>query len=342
MRLLVTGASGFLGRYVVTEAIRQGDHVRPVVRPDTAAERMPWRNYPGLEVVSLDLRSPHGIAEALRDIDVVVHLAARKEGDLESQLAGTVSTARHVLEAMVAAGVSKLVAVSSFSVFDYLGLREEDLVDEDSPTEREPERRDFYARTKLLQEQLVREFHEEHTAEVTILRPGVIYGRGSLWNARLGIRLSSSLWLRIGSSAQLPLIYVENCAQAVVAAAHRVPGSGPACEVLNLVDDDLPTRRTYVRELRRRLPAAPRTIGVAWPLAHLLAATAAGGNRLGFRGRLPLPPVLTQAGLHARFKPLRYTNRRARERLGWEPRYSLAEALDRCCSDIDLFQVPAT
>lgn len=339
MRLLITGASGLLGRYVVAEAIRQGDRVRPVVRPDTVDERMPWRDYPALEVIRLDLGSPSGIAEALRDIDVVVHLAARKEGDLESQLAGTVSTTRNLLTAMVSAGVSKLVAVSSFSVLDYLRLREDDLVDENSPTEREPERRDFYARTKILQEQLFRKFHEEHGAEVTILRPGIIYGRDSLWNARLGLRLRSGLWLRIGSSAQLPLIYVENCAQAIFAAAHR---PSPTSEVLNLVDDDLPTQRTYARELGRRLPEPPRTIEIPWPLARRLAATAAGGNRLLFRGRLPLPSVLTPAGLHARFKPLRYTNRRARERLGWEPRYSLAEALDRSCSDIDLFQLSAT
>lgn len=337
MNLLITGASGFLGRYVVARALGRGHRVRGIVRPQTAVQDLSWRDHPSVELRRLDLTCADGIGSALEGMDAVVHLAAAKHGDLEAQVAGTVLTTRNLLEAMAAAGVRRLVVTSSFAVYDYLHLPEDAVVDEDSPLESRPERRDAYARAKLLQEREVRSFERSSGAGVTILRPGVIYGRNNLWTGRLGVRLGKRLWVCIGADATVPLIYVENCAEAIVAAAERDAALGAT---LNLVDDDLPTQRCYAQAIGARMRARPWIVPVRWNLARRVADVARQCDRTIFRGRLPLPGILVSERLHARCKPLRYENRRAVEALDWKPRYPVQAALDRSCGNGDLLSVP--
>ena len=85
MKLLLTGATGFLGLHVAAEALRRGDSVRAVVRPATDARRLSRHAGAGLELVRLDLRSREGLTSAIRGVDVVVHLAADKFGDFYTQ-----------------------------------------------------------------------------------------------------------------------------------------------------------------------------------------------------------------------------------------------------------------
>ncbi len=335
MTLLVTGATGFLGKYVVAEALRRGHQVRAVVRPGSDEKHLPWHNHPAVKLVRIDLRQPDGIDDAVRDADSVFHLAAAKAGDFDTQFASTVVATQNLINAMIEAGVLRLVAISTFSVFDYLYIRAGETLSENSPLERDPTQRDAYAQTKLIQEEVIRDFEQNHGGQVTILRPGMIYGRDHLWNACLGAKVSDSLWIRIGAQAQIPLTYVENCAEAIVTAA-RCEAIG---ETLNIVDDDLPTQSTYANKLARRM-TPPRTILLDWTLMRLLSHTIWQGNKLLFKGRVKLPGILVPARLHARFKPLHYSNMRAKQILNWNPKYALDIALDRSCSNVELLNVP--
>lgn len=336
MRLLVTGAAGFLGRYVVATALQHGHHVRALDRPESLAQRLPWAGHPALEAARVDLSEPAGLPDALRGVDAVIHLAAAKEGSFEFQHAGTVLGTANLLESMRRSGVSRLVLIGTFSVFDYLRLPEGELIDESSPLEREPELRDAYARTKLMQEQMVREFARAQNGRVSILRAGVLYGRGHLWNARLGVALRPNLWLRIGQDAEMPLTYVENCADAIVSAAERPEAIG---ETLHIVDDNLPTQRTYADAVARRVAPRPWQLPVGWGLMQSVArATWEVKTRL-LGDREVLPGILVPARLHARFKSLRYSNERAKRILAWSPRFSLEAALERSCGPADPLEV---
>lgn len=327
MKILVTGASGFLGRHVVLEAVRAGHSVRAVIRPQTEAAALPWSGLPGVEVARVDLRTQRGLDEALAGIDAVIHTAADKTGDLYAQLAGTVVATENLLQAMVRAGVSRLVAVSSLAVYEYLRRFSFAKLVETSPLAADLAERDDYTRTKTLQEQLVREYAEKHRWRCTIVRPGVIYGKDNTWCARLGFRVKDGLWIRTGAWARLPLTHVESCAEALVLCAAREEAAG---RTFNVIDDDAPTQRAYLRELRRRMSPAPRVLPVPWTAMRAVARLAWLVNKLVFRGRARLPSILVPARLHARCKPLRYDNRLLKQTLGWRPRYSLEEALDRC------------
>src|SRR3954470_23119197 len=194
MKLLVTGANGFLGHYVVAEALRRGHVVRAMVRSPGDASRHGWDREPNVEVVTADLRRRKGLADAVTGVDAVLHLAAAKSGDLYAQYAGTVVATENLLAAMTEAGVRRIGVVSSFSVYDYMKMRSFSVLDESSPVERDAFDRDEYAHTKLVQKRLVRTHATEHGWDFTVLRPGVIYGRDNLWTARLGVN-GGRVWI---------------------------------------------------------------------------------------------------------------------------------------------------
>lgn len=336
MKLLITGASGFLGQYVVAEALRRGHQVKAIVRPVTNIEKLSWHDHPNLALVRLDLRRKDGWIEALEGIEAVIHLAAAKSGDFYTQFAGTVIATENLLDAMKAANVLRLIAISTFSVYDYWNLPIGSVLNEASAIEKNPLERDEYAQTKLIQERLVREFEQENNAPVTILRPGMIYGRDALWNPCLGAELTDTLWLRIGARAQMPLNYVENCAEAILLAAEKESAIG---ETVNLVDDHLPTQREFAKKLFAHQKDFPRMIPLNWTVMRGFTWILWLYNKTVLKGQAKFPGIFVPAKLHARFKPLTYTNDRAKQVLHWVPRYSFDQAFDRSCSSIDLLSV---
>ena len=329
LRLYITGGTGFVGSAVVEAATARGHEVVVVVRP---ASRAPDLG-PGATIARVDLRSTDGLVESLDGVDAVIHLAAAKSGDFASQFAGTVVATENLLQAMARAGVEQLVGISTFSVYDYGAMPAGAVLDERSPIDRDPGKRDEYARTKLLQERLYRRFCSGagggRPRRCVIIRPGMIYGAGNLWHALLGAEFGER-YLRIGAKATLPMTYVENCAEAMILAAERLadPDSGVEGEVINLVDDDLPTQQAYAEAVAERTDVPPN-LTVPWPLVRGAAGALATINSTFLGGRAKFPGIAVPDRLDARFKPLRYTNAKAKQLLGWEPRYGLVEAIER-------------
>ncbi|MEM8806929.1 MAG: NAD(P)-dependent oxidoreductase [Cyanobacteria bacterium P01_G01_bin.38] len=336
MKLLITGSSGFLGKYVVAAALQHGHHVRAVVRPASSVADIAWANHPHVEFVKLDLRKRSGIAESLESVDAVIHLAATKAGDFYAQFAGTVVATENLLAAMTETGTKRLVAISTFSVYDYINMQDGAVLDEAAPVVAEPLSRDEYTQTKLLQEQLIRDFEKDQGGLVTILRPGVIYGRDNLWTARLGATLGENAWLRIGAYAKIPLTYVENCAAAIVLAAEREAAVG---QTLNVVDDNPPTQRQYAKQLVKNTVNAPRFIPVNFTVMYSIGMLAWAINQRLLGGKAKLPGILVPSRLQARFKSLKYSNQKIKQCLGWEPQYSLKTSIERSFADAELLTV---
>lgn len=330
LRIYVTGSTGFVGSEVVRVAERRGHQVVAVVRPASPVPELG----PGSTAARVDLRSLDGLAQSLAGVDTVIHLAAAKAGSFPEQFAGTVLATENLLTAMDEAEVDQLVGVSTFSVYDYRSSRPGTVIDEQSPIDRTPAGRDEYAQTKLIQEDLYRQFGRADDHRLVILRPGMIYGADNLWHALLGAELGPR-FLKIGSRATLPMTYVENCAQAMVLAAERLaePDSPAGRETvdgqtINIVDDGLPTQAEYAEAVAQRTEVPP-SVQLPWPLVRTGAGFLALANRRLLDGRAKFPGIAVPDRLEARFKPFRYTNARAKELLGWTPRYGLVEAIER-------------
>ena len=288
LTLLITGAGGFLGRATVAAALARGHGVRALTRRPV--------DLPGTEPVICDLAAPGAeLAGALEGIDVVLHLAASLTGDDATHARDTLTATRNLIDAMPSG--TALVLAGSMAV--YQGRT--GAIDESSPLEPHPDARDAYARSKLAQEQIAR---ARADIPVTILRIGALTGHGRQWNAHLGLRMGP-LMLRMAGVGELPLVSVEDAAEALVLAAERAPLS----ENLNIIGNNLPDSRDFLTRIAQKPALAlPLPWQVLLPFATLAHAL-----------RLPVPGLLRPATLRYRFAPRRYPNTRAKQALGWAP-----------------------
>lgn len=326
MKALVTGSNGFLGSALVRRLLEHGERgVRCLVRPGSDRSRLDdlAARFPdGVEVFEGALDRLEDCACMLDSVECVFHLAAAKGGAPADMFRDSVVATRNLLEALAGRdGRIRLVHCSSFGVYGVAELPRGAVVDEETPLEPRPERRDVYSHTKHRQEALVRTYHRERGVPTVILRPGVIYGPGGgALSSRIGLELFG-LFLHLGRKNLLPLTYVDNCAEALVCAAHHGRFEG---EVYNVVDDDTVDARAFLRRYRREVRKL-RVVHLPGPAPRLLSAAVEGYSAYS-RGQLPA--VLTRYKHDNLWKPQRFDNRKLRS-LGWEPVVSTREGLDR-------------
>lgn len=321
MRLLVTGAAGFLGRHVVERALAGGHDVRALVRPATDAARLDWGDR--VELHRGDLRADAGLADALGGIDAVVHLAATTAGDEdEAFVSGVVGTER-LLAAMEKRGTRRIVLASSITVYDW--TRASGVLTEDSPLEASIYTRGGYTVAKVWQERLVERMAEGGLLDATVLRPGFIWGNGNDYVAGAGIA-AGPMDVVFGRRTLLPLTYVENCADCFVAALDADAAVG---EVFNVVDDEGVAAARYLAIRARAAGRQPRLVSVPYPIARAVVRAVDGIARGVLGERRKLPSLFYPARFDARFKPLRFSREKLRARIGWEPPIAWDEAVRR-------------
>jgi nucleoside-diphosphate-sugar epimerase len=217
----------------------------------------------------------------------------------------------------------RFVHVSSFSVYDYASLGFWATLTEATAIDPAPEKRDAYTLTKIAQERLVTEACDASGAHLVVIRPGAIVGRRKDWGfgrvAKVG-----RFDLIFSPGAKFPLTYVSNCADAIVAALDAQVPSG---SVYNIVDDELPTYSQFHR-LGRRYggEAMGPALYVPWFGVILLGSAVSLVNSLLFRGRAKLPEFLDRRRQRVRWRPVTYSNRAAKQDLGWSPAVPLAVA----------------
>ena len=327
MKVLITGASGFLGRAVTRAVAASGHDVLALVRPMAQTEELQWPAK--VSVIKGDLRQPDALRDRLADIDAVIHLAAAATGDLATQFSGTVVATENLLTILPPGSLKRFVHVSSFSVYDFSGRFPRGELTEDSPLETDLEERDPYTVTKLLQERLVREFCTDAGTPHVVLRPGAIYGPGKDWDCGRAFKLGRYDVI-FSPFAKMRLTHVNNCADAIVKAliADVPPGS-----TFNIVDNDTPTHAGYHRMCRSAGLTQSRAIYLPWFVAAAAARSIAYIGKKVFRGRVRLPEVLAARRQQVRWRPLRYPNGPAKEALSWSPRVKTSDALREMVCD---------
>ena len=238
-RTVVTGARGFLG----AELARALGPVRGVgrgARPDDSNIS---------EWVTADLS--RGVSsEALSGADIVVHAAAETSGGYDDHRRNTIAATRHLLRAMHASGVRKLLLVSSLSVLEPPRSPWER---QDEHTRRPSRPRAFGAYTwgKCLQEALVEREAPKLGIAVRVVRPGaLIDSRELTLPGLMGRRLFGRWHLGLGRPA-LPIAVCEvgRCADAI---AWCVKNFDDAPHIVHLFDPELTTRGTFLAHIAER------------------------------------------------------------------------------------------
>jgi nucleoside-diphosphate-sugar epimerase len=328
--LLVTGASGFIGSRLLEKLVAHGyRNLRAFVRPsshvaglEALAARLPAGGR--LDVVTGNLLSREDCAAACARVAIVFHLAAaRGEKSIPDAFMNSVVTTRNLLDACRPQPTfRRFVNVSSFAVYSNRTTRRR-LLDESSQLETRPQQRgDAYTFAKVKQEEVVADYGRRFGLPYVMVRPGYVYGPGNeAITGRVGIG-TFGIFLHLGGANTIPFTYVDNCADAI-----RLAGvtAGVDGEVFNVVDDDLPSSRHFLSLYKKNV--RPFTsLYVPHALSYALCWLWETYSR---RSQGQLPPAFNRPLWHAYWKKTRYTNRRAKERLGWSPGLSTAEALSR-------------
>ncbi|MBA2374278.1 MAG: NAD-dependent epimerase/dehydratase family protein [Chloroflexi bacterium] len=219
MRVYLTGGAGFIGRATVRRLITHGGSVVAVVRePDRAAGLADL----GVEVVSGDLSSLEGMVGRMRGTDVVIHLAGSyrigiARSERPAMFDANVGATKRVLDAAIAAGVPRIVHVSTVNVF---GDTKGRIVDEGYRRDLHHGFVSYYDETKYLAHVAAVE-RMRAGAPIVIAMPASVYGRGD--HSGTGEQLQAAFegtarYIALGDLGISP-VHVDDVAAGIVAAA---------------------------------------------------------------------------------------------------------------------------
>ncbi len=303
-KILVTGANGFIGQSLVEELIRRRF---PVVAVARKARTFP----PGAEVRKIgDINAKTEWQNALENVDVVIHLAARVhvmhdkdinplEAFRQVNLHGTVNLAKQAS----AAGVKRFVYVSSVKV------NGEQTQDKPFTESCEPRPQDAYAISKWEAEQALREIADKTGLEVVVIRPPLVYGPGVKSNFYRLLKLVSYGWpLPFGAiNNRRSIIYVKNLVDILILCTIHARAAG---QTYLVSDGQAISTPQLAREIAGAMGIADRIFSV--PLLPMRWAAS-------LVGRLTAFDRLTQS--------LETDSSKIRNELGWQPPYTTAQGI---------------
>ncbi|WP_189133134.1 NAD-dependent epimerase/dehydratase family protein [Wenjunlia tyrosinilytica] len=272
MRVLVTGASGFLGSHIVDACVRAGDEVRVLVRKESDLGHL--RTVPGIEFAYGDLRDTASLRAAALGVDVVHHSAARvtDRGTRAQFREENVEGTRRLMTAARQGGARRFVFISSPSAL--MGIRDGDRLDID---ESEPYPRRFlnlYSETKAAAERLVLAADRPDFTTVA-LRPRAVWGprdhSGFLPRLLAKMMTGSLPDLSGGRPVYASLCHCDNAAAASVRAARAGGVGGRAYFV---ADPEPVEVWSTLADLAARFGGTPPTKRVPLGLLRAVAFTA--------------------------------------------------------------------
>lgn len=304
MRILVTGATGFVGRHLCARLLAEGWTVRGTLLASKPLDSLA----PGVEPVVVEPLGEETLwSHALADIEVVIHLAGRvhimddpsSDPVREFRLVNTEGTRRLADEA-VKAGARRLVFISSIKVN---GEESDTPYTESSPTQPT----DPYGISKWEAEQALRRIEAESGLEVVVIRPTLVYGpgvKGNFINLLKVVKRGIPLPLAsVGNKRSL--IYVGNLADALTICASHSAAAGKTYLVSDGTDVSTP-------ELIRRTASA---LGVPARLLPFPAWLMRLGGRLSGKAAL----------VRRLFDSLTVDGSKIRRELGWTPPFTMEQ-----------------
>ncbi len=315
MRVLVTGAAGFLGGHLVDLLVERGYEVRAMVLPGEDEARL--QCLPGVEVMHGDVTESESLRRAVQGVRCVYHLAAKTGawGPEKSYWQVNVWGLAELVKISIEAGVERFVHTSSITVY---GHRLRGVITEAHPFYAED---NPYSRSKIAGEQLLASLMRERGAPVIIVRPGWIYGpRDCASFARFVSLIAAGKGFLIGSGRNIvPLVYVRDVVQGLIKAGE----AGEECvgQAYTIADDRRTSQAEYFNTIADILGVAPVTRKIPfWPL-YLAGRCAERSWRA--LGRHSAAPPITTYGITLVGSNQEFSIDKARRDLGYEPEYDI-------------------
>lgn len=319
MKVLITGATGFVGSYLVRALLQRGDSVRVLAR--SSGKSAPLRGM-GVEVRLGDLGTPDSLEGLADGIDVIFHLA-RPSASASSAVFEHIDVAgtERLLAEAERAGVKRLVYPGTLSAYPLAEHPDGAVIDERCTFD-DTGRLGNYARSKARAEAAVIAANARGRIEGVIVRLGLVFGIGtSVLPAHVCQRITRDRVILFGDgNIPLPLTYIDNAVDALILGA-TVPGIGG--ESFNIVDDEVITQQEYLTELQRLAGGKPQVtrlpVGAYYALGAALQAAAAARRK---------EPTTTSYRIRTRLARVRWDCSKAHRLLQWRPRVALRDGLE--------------
>src|SRR5215469_8239328 len=311
MKVLITGATGLLGSHLIKELQERGEDVRALVLPVENADRLTAQ---GVEVVRGDITDASTLAPAVKDVELIFHLAGMMGvwRPLSDYRLVNVNGSENLYMAAQKAGVRRFVHTSSHTVY---GLGHGRFMTEKDPLRPDP---DPYSMTKAEGDRLMRRLMLNSGVETVILRPGTFFGPGDrLHFGRMAQRMKDGKGVIIGKGDNaLPFCYVTDIVQGFLLAAYHENAPG---NVYNITNDRPLTQLEMFNAIAdevdgvrptRHLPYLPIYYGsiVAEKVVARVTRT---------------KPIVTQLGALMFGSDNKHSIEKARRELGYEPKVDL-------------------
>jgi nucleoside-diphosphate-sugar epimerase len=316
MKVLVTGAAGFLGNHLVEMLVERGDEVRAMVQPEKNTDDL--CALAGVEVVYGNLTDVLSLRRAVQGVQRIYHTAAKTGpwGPEKAYRAVNVQGLADLIHVGMEAGVSRIVHTSSITVY---GHHLRGLVTEDHPYHAE---NNPYSRTKITGERLIFTLVKEQKAPVVIVRPGWIYGpRDKASFARLVNLIASGKGRLLGSGENIvPVVYVRDVAQGLIKAGDA--SDKAIGRAYNIVNDRRVTQAEYLNTIAEALHVPRVSRKLPFPAIYLAGWCAEALWRTVDRNRQTPPPLMTY-GVTLLGGDQRFSIDRARHELGYAPEFDV-------------------
>lgn len=320
MKILVTGASGFIGSYIVEAALQRGHEVWAGVRATSSRQ---WLQCPGTQFATLDLGRPDVLCTQLRELrqqmgapwDYVIHVAGATKsrddvGFFRTNLRGT----QNLVEALRAEQMmpSRLVFISSLSIFG--AIREQEPYTEILDTDT-PEPNTAYGRSKLAAEQWLA---QQDDVPWVVLRPTGVYGPRERDYFLMAKSIAQHVDFAVGYRRQeITFVYVQDVVEAALLACQR---QGVEHHAFFLSDGEVYTSRTFSDLLQSEM-GVRHVMHIKAPLCVLRAVCYVSGTLAHAMGRLTTLNmdkyhILAQRNWRCDIEP-------ARRLLGYTPQWPL-------------------
>jgi len=205
MKILVTGGTGFTGGYLVPRLVKEGNEVNVLVRKGSNTEELKKL---GVNLVLGDVRDKNSVEKAVKDMDIVYHLAAvwREGGGIPKQVFWDVNVngTKNILEASLQANIERFVHCSTCGVLGHIANPPADETFPYNPG-------DIYQRTKCEAEKLALEYFRKTGLAGVVVRPTGIYGPGDLRFLKLFKSIYDGKFIMIGKGKVLyHLVYIDD------------------------------------------------------------------------------------------------------------------------------------
>ena len=320
MKVLVTGGTGFVGRYLVRSLIEKGALVRMLIRKDGSNEEF---KKAGVELVHGDITEKNSLHGITKGINIIYHLAAMGHVSAMSKAAYlsffnvNVNGTKYLAEDCCNNKVEKFIHFSSTAA---MGLIKKPLVDETVHCQPSTP----YQRSKYESEKIVLEYWKDIGLPVVILRPCMIYGIGGTGEFLKMCRLiKKGLFPKIGRGKNLtPIVHVKDVVRAAILAGDK----GRSGETYLIT-----SRNSYELDEIRRLIVKYLNVDKTYPYVPYNVAII-GAYLLETMAKIfKFPPVVTSKNIESTVTDRVFNIEKATEVLSYVPEvdleYGIKEAI---------------